>query len=199
MQKLPVIYKILIEIEGTKPNIWRRLFIQSDLFLMDFHKIIQTAIGWDNSKDHIFIKNEHIFGNEEVINSGRIIPYTSFLVNDFLKNKNDVLLYIYDLDKVWSHKIVLESIIPNPKNYYYPFCLEGEMNCPPRICKDTQEYNIVVSILNDPKHKSFKFMSEMMDDDYDPYYFDVEEVNQYLMEDEFGCLYEEEEDEEDYF
>ena len=51
------IYQIQIALKGFKPKIWRRLLIPSDLLLSDFHKIIQTSMGWTNSHLHQFIKN----------------------------------------------------------------------------------------------------------------------------------------------
>ena len=51
------IYQIQIALKGFKPKIWRRILIPSDLLLSDFHKIIQTTMGWTKSHLHQFIKN----------------------------------------------------------------------------------------------------------------------------------------------
>ena len=54
-------YQIQIALRGSKPKIWRRILIPSDLLLSDFHKIIQTAMGWTNSHLHQFIKNRTFY------------------------------------------------------------------------------------------------------------------------------------------
>ncbi|MCH7764697.1 MAG: plasmid pRiA4b ORF-3 family protein, partial [Candidatus Marinimicrobia bacterium] len=48
------IYQIQISLNYFKAKIWRRLLIPSDLLLSDFHKIIQTSMGWTNSHLHQF-------------------------------------------------------------------------------------------------------------------------------------------------
>ena len=39
---------------GTKPPLWRRLELASDLFLNEVHDVIQTAFGWTDSHLHEF-------------------------------------------------------------------------------------------------------------------------------------------------
>lgn len=51
------IYQIKLSLRGSKPIIWRRILIQPDLLLADFHKIIQSAMGWSNIHLHQFIKD----------------------------------------------------------------------------------------------------------------------------------------------
>ncbi|MBP8960190.1 MAG: plasmid pRiA4b ORF-3 family protein [Bacteroidales bacterium] len=51
------IYQVKITLIDSRPKIWRRLLIPSDLLLSDFHKVIQTSMGWTNSHLHQFIKN----------------------------------------------------------------------------------------------------------------------------------------------
>jgi hypothetical protein len=53
------IFQIQISLRDIKPKIWRRILVSEDLLLSDFHKIIQTTMGWTNSHFHHFIKWEH--------------------------------------------------------------------------------------------------------------------------------------------
>ena len=55
------IYQIQIVLKGSKPKIWRRLLIPSELLLSDFHMIIQISMGWENSHLHQFIKNRTFY------------------------------------------------------------------------------------------------------------------------------------------
>ena len=55
------IYQVQIALKNSKPKIWRRLLIPSDLILSDFHKIIQTAMGWQNEHLHQFIKDRKYY------------------------------------------------------------------------------------------------------------------------------------------
>jgi hypothetical protein len=49
------IYQIQLSLNGSKPRIWRRLVIASNILLADFHKVIQTAMGWENYHLHHFV------------------------------------------------------------------------------------------------------------------------------------------------
>jgi flagellar hook assembly protein FlgD len=49
------IYQIQLSLNGSKPRIWRRLVIASNILLADFHKVIQTLWEGDlQSGDHFF-------------------------------------------------------------------------------------------------------------------------------------------------
>src|SRR5215207_2242905 len=41
-----VTYRVRIGLTETKPPLWRRLEVASDMFLNEFHEVIQTAFGW---------------------------------------------------------------------------------------------------------------------------------------------------------
>ena len=50
-------YQVKITLRDSKPSIWRRVLIPSDMSLPDFHKVIQTTMGWTNSHLHHFEKD----------------------------------------------------------------------------------------------------------------------------------------------
>ena len=49
-----VTYVVRIDLKGTRPPLWRRLELASDLFLHDLHDVIQAAFGWTDSHLHRF-------------------------------------------------------------------------------------------------------------------------------------------------
>jgi hypothetical protein len=55
------LYQIKIELEDIKPPVWRRVVIPSDMLLSDFHKVIQTTMGWYNSHLHQFEKDDTFY------------------------------------------------------------------------------------------------------------------------------------------
>lgn len=50
----PVTLRVRADLAGTKPAVWRRLELASDLFLDDVHEIMQAAFGWTDSHLHRF-------------------------------------------------------------------------------------------------------------------------------------------------
>src|SRR5487761_1094221 len=47
-------YRVRVDLAGTKPPLWRRLELASDLFLDEVHEVIQAAFGWTDSHLHQF-------------------------------------------------------------------------------------------------------------------------------------------------
>ncbi len=47
-----VTYRVRVDLKGTKPPLWRRLELSSDLFLDEVHQGIQQAFGWTDSHLH---------------------------------------------------------------------------------------------------------------------------------------------------
>ena len=83
------IYQIQISLKGFKPEIWRRLLIPSDLLLSDFHKIIQTSMGWTNSHLHQFIKNRTFYTvrmqDDDLWDELDNVDYKKMKISDLLK------------------------------------------------------------------------------------------------------------------
>jgi len=51
----PRIYILKITLLGSKPPIWRRIAVMSDISLFKLHNIIQRSMGWENYHLHEFI------------------------------------------------------------------------------------------------------------------------------------------------
>ena len=131
-------YQIQIALKGFKPKIWRRLLIQSDLLLADFHKIIQTSMGWTNSHLHQFIKNQTFYTvrmpGDDTWDEMDNVDYKKMKISDLLKKEKEKIVYEYDFGDSWEHDVLLEKILPVDEKLKYPVCLTGEMNCPQEDC-----------------------------------------------------------------
>ncbi len=57
-------YRVRIDLKGTRPPLWRRLELASDLFLDQVHEIIQVAFGWTDSHLHQFGSGPGHYGPE---------------------------------------------------------------------------------------------------------------------------------------
>jgi len=53
-KKMQRIYQIRVTLNGSKPPIWRKLAVPSDIVLDELHEVIQIAMGWTNSHLHQF-------------------------------------------------------------------------------------------------------------------------------------------------
>ncbi len=186
-------YQVQIALKGIKPKIWRRILIPSELLLSDFHKIIQTVMGWANCHLHQFIKNGKRYSikhpEDDFWDYSTNIDHRrmKIRVKDLLQKEKDRMIYEYDFGDGWEHEIILEKIIPTDKKLKRPTCLTGKMNCPPEDCGGIWGYVNLVEIIRNPKHKEYKLYMDWLGGEFDPEYFDKDEINELLRERNFGC------------
>ncbi len=185
------IFQVQISLKGSEPRIWRRILIPSGTLLSDFHKVIQTTMGWTNSHLHQFIKNgtfytvkiqDDIFW-DEMDN----VDYKNIKVSDLLSNEKEIILYEYDFGDGWEHDVILEEIQPLNNKLKYPLCLAGKMNCPPEDCGGIWGYSGMLDVLQDPTHEEYENYMEWLGEEFDPEYFNKDEVNKLLRRKNFGC------------
>jgi len=186
------IYQIQITLKGFRPKIWRRLLIPSDLLLSDFHKVIQTSMGWTNSHLHQFIKNRTFYTvkmqDDDFWDEMDNVDYKNMKVSDLLKKEKDKIVYEYDFGDGWEHDIILEKILPSDSNAKYPTCLNGKMNCPMEDCGGVWGYSDMLEILKNPDHEEYENYIEWLGEKFDPEYFNKDEVNELLRQEDYGCI-----------
>ena len=186
------VYQIQISLSGVNPKIWRRILIQSDMVLSDFHKIIQTTMGWTNSHLHQFIKNEICYSErlpddiswEEMGN----VDYLNMKLLNLLEKEEERILYEYDFGDGWKHELILEKILPGDNELEFPTCLAGKMNCPPEDCGGIRGYSNLLEILKDLHHEEYDSYIVWLGGEFYPEYFDKDKVNRLLKTKDYGCI-----------
>ncbi len=182
-----MIYQIKITLEGSKPLIWRRIEVSPERSLADFHKIIQTTMGWFNGHLHHFIVNRSFynppsewddFGND----------YTGMLIKDILEIGGQKIKYEYDFGDSWLHVIELEKIKEKEKGIDYPRCIKGKRACPPEDCGGIWGYMELEEIMKDKKHEQYEEMLEWLGKELDTETFDIDHINEGLRSDDFGVF-----------
>ncbi|MCK5463263.1 MAG: plasmid pRiA4b ORF-3 family protein, partial [Bacteroidales bacterium] len=119
------VYQIQIALKGSKPKIWRRVLIPSDISMSDFHYVIQAVMGWTNSHLHQFIQHGLFYTEpqEGMWDEMDAEDYTDLRVSDLLTREKDTLIYEYDFGDSWGHQITLEKVVPQTGETQLPVCL----------------------------------------------------------------------------
>ncbi|MEW6087250.1 MAG: plasmid pRiA4b ORF-3 family protein [bacterium] len=185
------IYQLKITLNDSNPPIWRRILIKSDILLPDLHKIIQTVMGWTNSHLHEFDINGRIYGlpeNDEFEDENRITDYSSVKLDSLITRENEQFIYDYDFGDFWRHTILLEKILPVEKKVYYPKCIDGMGHCPPDDCGGIHRYAEILEIIKNPGNDEYEEMMEWLGDEFDPEYFNLDEINKLLKRRDYGCI-----------
>ena len=58
----PEIYQLKVALLGTRPPIWRRLVVPSELNLAQLHDVLQVAMGWQDGHLQEFSAGGRRFG-----------------------------------------------------------------------------------------------------------------------------------------
>lgn len=184
-----MIYEIKISIKYSKPRIWRNVKIDPNISLNDLHKIIQTSMGWMNCHLHQFVKDRSFYGNPEMDEIGEMNFKDSrkFKVSQVMKTKGSSIIYEYDFGDGWAHDVKVMNI-HDDENVIHPICIGGKRNCPFEDSGGIWGYQEKLEILKDENHEEYEDVAEWMGTDHDPDYFDLQETNKMLAEEDFGCL-----------
>lgn len=179
-------YQLKVSLEESKPPIWRRLLVPSDIKLDVFHLALQIAMGWTNSHLHQFISKDQTFygikDDDFAIDGFEMKDENTVRLSQLLKTETDSLVYEYDFGDGWMHKVALEKILPFDPAKKLPYCVTGKRACPPEDCGGIWGYSDLLMILQDPKHEEYAAMLEWLGGELDPDYFIRREINQLLLE-----------------
>lgn len=52
MAKSEIVFQLKVTLLGSRPPIWRRVLVPSDLTLLKFHDLLQVLMGWTDSHLH---------------------------------------------------------------------------------------------------------------------------------------------------
>lgn len=176
------IYQLKITLKGSKPAIWRRIQVASDINLSKLHDVIQIAMGWGQSHLHQFIIGGIYFGKifKDDFDGGDMEDETKVKLFHVMEAPKSHILYEYDFGDSWEHKIVLEKILPTREKKIPFVCLAGERACPPEDCGGIWGYEELLRLIKNPKDPDYKDRMEWLGDDFDPEIFDINDVNEVL-------------------
>lgn len=175
-------YQLKISLRHSKPSIWRRIIVPSDIVLSDLHEVFQVVMGWGDSHLHQFVHMKKLYGmifEDDFGAFEEVIDENSFTLDMLLLKEKDKLVYEYDFGDGWEHDVVLEKILPSSGQVQVA-CLKGSMCCPPDDCGGIWGYEDKLAIMADPQHPDHEEITEWMGDEFDPEYFDLEVVNAQL-------------------
>ncbi len=148
-----VTYRVRIELDRTKPPLWRRLDVASDLFLDDVHDVIQVAFGWTDSHLHRFACGPAYYSRESEfylcpfeVDEGEVgIPEGDVRLDEVLAETGERLFYMYDFGDDWLHVLTLEAVLPGGEPSPRAICLDGQRAGPVEDCGGVHAYELIAA------------------------------------------------------
>jgi hypothetical protein len=180
--KSTAIYQLKIALQGSKPPIWRRIQVKSNITLDVLHEIIQAVMGWDGIHLHHFHVHGTFYSNPE-FRLEATEDESRIKLDRVLTTLNAKFRYEYDFGDSWDHQIVLEKILAVEPETKYPYCLKGKGNCPPEDIGGIWSYQNFLAAFQDenhPEHAESLEQLEWLGGDFDPEEFDLAEINEGL-------------------
>jgi len=174
------IYQIKMTLEGSKPPIWRRILIEDNIRLDALHRVLNATMGWCDCHLWSFETGWESYGPKDPNWDDDFIDAKKHKLNQLLSEEGQKIQYVYDFGDDWRHLLTLEKILPKEKGQKYPQCIKGKGNCPPEDCGGIWGFAELLKVIKDKKHPEHDDMMEWLDEEYDPQYFDLEEINQRL-------------------
>lgn len=174
------IHQLKITLKGSKPPIWRRIQVASDISLAKLHTIIQIGMGWTDSHLHQFIVGETYYGEPDPSWDAEVEDEETARLSQIAPNPKGKLTYEYDFGDSWEHEILVEKVLPAKVGTRYPVCLAGKRACPPEDCGGVWGYAEFLKAIRDPKHPEHEDMVGWIGGHFDPEAFDLQAVNREL-------------------
>lgn len=189
----PVTLRVRVDLACTKPPVWRRLELASDLFLDDIHEIMQAAFGWTDSHLHRFGCGPEYYSHQteyylcpfSVDEGDEGVPEDQVRLDEVLADAGDKLFYLYDFGDDWQHVIRLEAALAREESAPRAICTGGRRPGPAEDCGGIGGYALLVAA-TDPGHPDHAaarteyadlYGSDVDPRDWAPTPFDVDRVN----------------------
>jgi hypothetical protein len=157
-----VTYRVRIDLKGTRPPLWRRLELSSDLLLNEMHQVIQEAFGWTDSHLHQFASGADPHSRQTEfylcpfqVDEGDIgIPEEQVRLDEVLADPGDKLYYDYDFGDGWQHILKLESVSARMAPAPRAICTGGRRDGPAEDCGGVSAYELMEAAANagNPDH-----------------------------------------------
>lgn len=188
----PPVYQLKITLQGSDPQIWRRLLVPGDIWLGRLHDIIQAAMGWRDEYLHAFDTADSRYclthpdrdaryepdGLPEGFDPAGLLDEAAVQLREVLSDEHTALTYTYDLRGGMCCEVSFETAQPGEASGELPRVLGGERAAPPEGVGGLSQYqNVVLEALRDPEHPQHARWREWVEEDFDPEAFDFESAD----------------------
>jgi DNA invertase Pin-like site-specific DNA recombinase len=174
------IYQLKITLKDLRPPLWRRVQVITDTTLGKLHQIIQQAMGWTNSHLHAFSIQGVEYGQPQPEYDFNVRNERTVKLSQVVMGEKFKFLYTYDMGDAWEHEILVEKVLPAKPLMRYPVCLTGKRACPPEDCGGVWGYAEFLEAIQQPDHPEHESMLDWIGGEFDPEFFDLDEVNRLL-------------------
>ena len=158
-----MIFRVRVDLKASKPRIWRRLELRSDLTLDVVHRVLQAAFSWTDT--HLW---RFSLGGEPFSRAGQAflcpwdveegefeddgaLPASDVRLDETLQDAGDMLHYVYDYGDSWELTLGLEAVSADGANLPSAVVVAGRRAAPPEDCGGVTDGAALAELLGDPE------------------------------------------------
>jgi len=174
------IYQIKVTLRGSKPPIWRRIQVRSDITLAKLQRILEVVMGWEDYHLHQFTVGRTYYGVPHPDYGLEMRDEKRVKLSQIVRGEGFRFGYEYDFGDSWEHILLVEKVLPPEPDQYYPVCVKGRLACPPEDVGGIWGYYSFLEAIQDPKHPDHGDYLEWIGGEFHPEAFDLEAINKGL-------------------
>ena len=161
------VHQLKVTIVDTKPPVWRRVLVPTEITLGALHDVLQAAFGWWNCHLHGFEIDGIRYGIDDGESWEPAEDERRTRLGD-VAGEGAAFAYTYDFGDNWRHKIAVEKVVPADPGATYPTCTAGRRACPPEDCGGAYGYRDLLGVIADPDDEEHDSMIEWLGGGFDP-------------------------------
>ena len=165
--------QLKITLQGSKPPIWRRVLVPSDVTLDLLADVVLAAMNWDNEHLHAFRAGRRIFSDPD-FDLEMAEDETRVQLSEVLSQEKAKIRFDYDFGDDWHHDIVLEKLLPAQGVPACPTVVAGRRACPPEDSGGVWGYADLLDAYADPASERHEDAVDWLGSGFSAEEFDLE-------------------------
>ncbi|MEW1722000.1 plasmid pRiA4b ORF-3 family protein [Streptomyces sp. NPDC093109] len=145
------VHRIKVTLCDTRPPVWRRLEVPSDVTLQELHHMVQAVFGWQDA--HMWAFRAPSGARRPPGRGPAVRSPAASRLDRIAPGPGDRLRYTYGFRPGWEHGLLVEAVVHAEPGTVYPRCPAGRRACPPEDCGGIREYAYLLDVLADPSHE----------------------------------------------
>lgn len=165
------IARIRIELEGTRPLVWRELDVPLSTTLATLHDLIQVVMRWQDYHLHEFMVGEKVYGvpdPEDAFDDRKVYHEKNIRLGTVIERGVRRFLYVYDFGDNWQHRISVEDLRQGAADIEYPYFVAGARRAPPEDVGSISGFEEFLEAMAAPEHEDHDRMLEWYGKPFDP-------------------------------
>lgn len=175
----PCIYQLRIELQHIEPTISRSILVPGTITLAKLDRVIQAAMGWENSHLHEFVIEEKRYGMPDPEwPEADVLNERKYKLGELLGEAVQQFSYSYDFGDGWEHTVAVEKRLAAVEDMNtWPMCLRGENACPPEDVGGPGGYLDFLEAIRNPAHERHADMWTWWGGPFDDRGFSLNDTN----------------------